>query len=317
MQFVCTRFSFFQKYRCGRRLLRLVRRQSERARKMATMLRVVARPLLAGSAAWSAVRGSLVCMPCVAESFSETRAQKQFFSSGKVIPVTNSQGAAFPKDLRSTSGLGKGDDLDTHTSKWLSVSARSPPRSRAVCSLPSPRVQRRKLTFSLTHSLSLSVWSRSNKTKSQEGEGPMELINKVPPMAVQEKIVACRGGESRFVSGSEVSPRFCPFDLVSPQSSIPHETDDPPHHSLSLSLPSLVRARVNQAATPLWVTPLSSSRSTAPRWTTPPCASTAASDTVMMAPTRGLPPGSPVSDQSDLVFSGRGRGDGRRGRWAR
>ena len=39
----------------------------------------------------------------------------------------------------------------------------------------------------------------------------MELINKVPPMAVQEKIVACRGGESRFVSGSEVSPSCLPF----------------------------------------------------------------------------------------------------------
>ncbi|QDZ20901.1 hypothetical protein A3770_04p34190 [Chloropicon primus] len=64
------------------------------------------------------------------------------------IPTTNSQGAAFPDDLRSTSGLGKGDSLGTHTSKWLS-----------------------------------------------EGEGPMEMIARVPPIAVKEKVVACRGGQ--------------------------------------------------------------------------------------------------------------------------
>mmetsp|Transcript_5341 Transcript_5341/g.11685 ORF Transcript_5341/g.11685 Transcript_5341/m.11685 type:complete len:160 (-) Transcript_5341:584-1063(-) len=35
-------------------------------------------------------------------------------------------GAAFPGDLRSTSGLGKGDGLKTHTDKWLQGDQKSP-----------------------------------------------------------------------------------------------------------------------------------------------------------------------------------------------
>lgn len=40
----------------------------------------------------------------------------------KNIP-TATGGAAFPGDLRSTSGLGLGDGLKTHTAKWLQVRA--------------------------------------------------------------------------------------------------------------------------------------------------------------------------------------------------
>ena len=72
-------------------------------------------------------------------------------TEGTNVPTTNAQGAAFPNDLRSTSGLGRGDGNQTHTSKWLS-----------------------------------------------EGEGPMEMIARVPPMAVETKIVACRGGQSQL-----------------------------------------------------------------------------------------------------------------------
>mmetsp|Transcript_3618 Transcript_3618/g.12697 ORF Transcript_3618/g.12697 Transcript_3618/m.12697 type:complete len:149 (-) Transcript_3618:110-556(-) len=77
-----------------------------------------------------------------------------FSSSAEVdlIPTTNSSGAAFPKDLRSTSGLGKGDNLSTHTSKWL----------------------------------------------SEGREGPMEMIARVEPIAVESKVVACRGGQNQL-----------------------------------------------------------------------------------------------------------------------
>ena len=64
----------------------------------------------------------------LAESFLPRQLSSKV-SVDLVIPTTNSQGAAFPEDLRSTSGLGKGDGKETHTSKWLSVSARTPPFS--------------------------------------------------------------------------------------------------------------------------------------------------------------------------------------------
>lgn len=44
----------------------------------------------------------------------------------KDIP-TSTGGAAFPGDLRSTSGLGLGDGLKTHTDKWLQVRAPAGP----------------------------------------------------------------------------------------------------------------------------------------------------------------------------------------------
>merc|ERR1711977_133645 len=81
--------------------------------------------------------------------FARSKAEETAVTPTTTAPATtNSQGAAFPNDLRSTSGIGKGDNLETHTSKWLS-----------------------------------------------EGEGPMEMINRVPPKAVDTKIVACRGGQ--------------------------------------------------------------------------------------------------------------------------
>jgi len=43
----------------------------------------------------------------------------------KDIP-TSTGGAAFPGDIRGTSGLGKGDGLKTHTSKWLQGDQKPP-----------------------------------------------------------------------------------------------------------------------------------------------------------------------------------------------
>lgn len=39
----------------------------------------------------------------------------------KDLPITTRKGASFSGDLRSTSGLGMGDGLKTHTEKWLQV----------------------------------------------------------------------------------------------------------------------------------------------------------------------------------------------------
>jgi len=35
--------------------------------------------------------------------------------------ITRQPGAAFPGDLRSTSGLGLGDEIESHTGKWMTV----------------------------------------------------------------------------------------------------------------------------------------------------------------------------------------------------
>ena len=54
--------------------------------------------------------------------FARSKAEETAVTTTTTAPATtNSQGAAFPNDLRSTSGIGKGDNLETHTSKWLSV----------------------------------------------------------------------------------------------------------------------------------------------------------------------------------------------------
>lgn len=46
------------------------------------------------------------------------------------IPTTIAGGQAFPNDLRSTSALGVGDGIKTHTGKWLQVRARAPTGER-------------------------------------------------------------------------------------------------------------------------------------------------------------------------------------------
>eukprot|EP00955_Chlamydomonas_euryale_P088294 364365-Chlamydomonas_euryale.AAC.11 len=45
--------------------------------------------------------------------------------TAKDIPTTNG-GVTFSGDLRSTSGLGRGDGCKTHTDKWLQGDAKSP-----------------------------------------------------------------------------------------------------------------------------------------------------------------------------------------------
>ena len=62
----------------------------------------------------------------LASSSSEAKALSQI--TGKTPPTppdstTTVAGQAFPGDLRSTSGLGFGDNLLDHTSKWMQVNA--------------------------------------------------------------------------------------------------------------------------------------------------------------------------------------------------
>ena len=44
--------------------------------------------------------------------------------------ITRQPGPAFPGDLRSTSGLGLGDGIESHTGKWMTVRRSSPTCAR-------------------------------------------------------------------------------------------------------------------------------------------------------------------------------------------
>ncbi len=50
----------------------------------------------------------------------------------RVREITVPQGIAFPGDLRSSSGLGLGDKLTSHTAKWQQVSSTIYPQSRGL-----------------------------------------------------------------------------------------------------------------------------------------------------------------------------------------
>ena len=137
-----------------------------------------------------------------------------FSSSAEVdlIPTTNSSGAAFPKDLRSTSGLGKGDNLSTHTSKWLSVSearwmmgeTRREHETFLPLQLPCSKLS--LFFFFLVGGVGVvpvvpvhTLTRSSSLLPAQEGrEGPMEMIARVEPIAVESKVVACRGGQNQL-----------------------------------------------------------------------------------------------------------------------
>mmetsp|Transcript_965 Transcript_965/g.2304 ORF Transcript_965/g.2304 Transcript_965/m.2304 type:complete len:165 (+) Transcript_965:42-536(+) len=47
-------------------------------------------------------------------------------STADAIPTTIGGGQAFPNDLRSTSGLGAGDGIVSHTEKWMHSDRKSP-----------------------------------------------------------------------------------------------------------------------------------------------------------------------------------------------
>jgi hypothetical protein len=75
-------------------------------------LRRAASPLLRNASACSSSGLS------VRFESSDAIAQRAKENEGNTITVT---GAAFPGDLRSTSGLGIGDGIEDHTGKWLQV----------------------------------------------------------------------------------------------------------------------------------------------------------------------------------------------------
>lgn len=112
--------------------------------RTATMLRWASARLLAGQAAaaaevacagpsWrgmasvsAATQAMASKQPAVAEA--EVTVQKDWKAvqipkgaTERMPTITVEPGQAFPGDLRSTSGLGMGDGLTTHTEKWLQV----------------------------------------------------------------------------------------------------------------------------------------------------------------------------------------------------
>lgn len=75
-------------------------------------------------AAGTALRPSAACstsFTSVRLETSDAIVQRAKENEGNII--TNPNGAAFPGDLRSTSGLGIGDGIEDHTGKWLQSDA--------------------------------------------------------------------------------------------------------------------------------------------------------------------------------------------------
>lgn len=91
-------------------------------------------------------------------------------------------GQAFVGDLRSTSGLGLGDGLETHTSKWLQVC--NLPTPIQLCPVPLHMLR----CFTCSNDLQADV--KTGNTKS-----PMEYIQEAPPIKVHGAVVASYGSE--------------------------------------------------------------------------------------------------------------------------
>lgn len=73
-------------------------------------------------AAGSSLRWSAACSSSGLSARHESSdAIVQRAKENEVTVITNPNGAAFPGDLRSTSGLGTGDGIQDHTGKWLQV----------------------------------------------------------------------------------------------------------------------------------------------------------------------------------------------------
>lgn len=123
----------------------------------------------------------------LASSSSEAKALSQ--TTGKTPPTppdstTTVAGQAFPGDLRSTSGLGFGDNLLDHTSKWLQVFV---PVQMLPCS-------------SLRHYLPNDTFVLIDLQHAQPGQGgnetsPMEYVWRAEPIKVHGAVVASYGSK--------------------------------------------------------------------------------------------------------------------------
>ena len=133
-------------------------------------------------------------------------------ATAKDIP-TSVGGAAFPGDIRATSGLGRGDGLKDHTSKWLQV--RPLPLYRKTSR--GEGIQR----YGQCGSTSTGFRPSQGSTKS-----PLEYIREAEPIKVEGPVVASRGSEQPLGGGgiSHASLRscmvwqfltFCPMRLLS------------------------------------------------------------------------------------------------------
>ena len=124
----------------------------------------------------------------LASSSSDAKALSQITGRQPPTPpdsTTTVAGQAFPGDLRSTSGLGFGDNLLDHTSKWMQV-------------IPHMLSQ-----YTLLAALSLEAYASSLKfllQHAQPGQGgnetsPMEYVWRAEPIKVHGAVVASYGSE--------------------------------------------------------------------------------------------------------------------------
>jgi len=120
----------------------------------------------------------------LASSSSEAKSLSKITGEKPPTPpdsTTTVAGQAFPGDLRSTSGLGFGDNLLDHTSKWLQVCVECKITTRGC-----PRLHARDFTLLLQH--------------AQPGQGgnetsPMEYVWRAEPIKVHGAVVASYGSE--------------------------------------------------------------------------------------------------------------------------
>ena len=162
-------------------------------------LRRAASPLLRSSPACSSSGFSVRC------ETSDAIAQRAKDNEGNVITVT---GAAFPGDLRSTSGLGTGDGIEDHTGKWLQVDL---PDS-LICSWPPMHAA---VGLGIAFCLTTNSMSALQSDVSQGNtKSPMQYVHEHEPMKVHGLTVASYGCASRAHCGTAPDFRACLCKLV-------------------------------------------------------------------------------------------------------
>lgn len=144
----------------------------------------------------------------LASSSSDAKALSQITGRQPPTPpdsTTTVAGQAFPGDLRSTSGLGFGDNLLDHTSKWMQVRSHTiSPWTLLACFAPEACTS--GLNFLLQH--------------AQPGQGgnetsPMEYVWRAEPIKVHGAVVASYGSElleSKLTSFSATT--WSSYDIV-------------------------------------------------------------------------------------------------------
>lgn len=130
------------------------------------------------------------------------------------LASTNMPGASFLNDLRSTSGLGLGDGIKTHTGKWLQVCDVGSGASVASCSSLFQVSSKGSFIQDVSiHAGSGTITIRVFLFHTQQGstKSPMEYIQEVKPIKVSGTVVASHGCEfqahnAKLESNARLSP---------------------------------------------------------------------------------------------------------------